>query len=69
MAEVKKKNIEVITQNGECKLNISLEITINLNSDDLQLKSKGKEEIQEEKDIWAIPEFNKSEKIKFGKKG
>lgn len=71
MPELKKSNIEVITKNGECKLNISLDININLTSEGLSVTAQATKVIEEEEkeaSIWAIPDF-KMEKVNFGKKG
>lgn len=68
MAEV-KKHVEVITQNGECKLKISLDININLNQLGVENSQKItiNNEEESEQNNWAIPDF-KMEKVKFGKK-
>jgi hypothetical protein len=60
----------IYTQNGECKIEISLEIDINVNSDGVNVGVTPKtqsESPQEEKVDWAIPDFGNSPKIKFGK--
>jgi hypothetical protein len=62
--------VTVITKDGECQIHITLDINVNLNGisgvSSPQIKDKIKEE--EEKTIWAIPEFKAQEKVKFGKK-
>lgn len=65
--------VTTITKDGECNVTISIELTLNINSDGLSVsasvKPKDTKEIPEEEDTkWAIPDFE-SQKIEFGKKG
>ncbi len=70
---IKPVQTKVVTKDGECQIAISLEVTINLNSDGLVSASavpviKPKEEPEEEEGIYEIPDFSVSkEKINFGK--
>ena len=70
---IKPHDVKVITQQGEVKVSIVLELNINLNADGLSVTSRtvaseavpsvGRKEDEVE---WAIPDFANS-KIKFGK--
>jgi hypothetical protein len=72
MASLTQPTIKTKTQDGECKIFITLELNINLTGDKLSItgtpvsaeiapKSKD-EEVQ-----WAIPDFNSGIKVSFGK--
>lgn len=80
MAQLLKPNtVKVVTQDGELHVTISLELTINLNSDNLQInavpthvvpqaeKSAAKQQIKDEP-MWEIPDFAPMPKVEFGKK-
>ena len=67
-----KLKTEIITKNGECKIELTL--NININSEGVGVTANGKKakdkkyiDEGEDKVNWAIPEFD-SEKINFGKK-
>ena len=67
-----KVKTKVVTKNGECKIELTL--NININSEGVSVtadgkKAKDKKYIDEGEDEvnWAIPEFD-SKKIDFGKK-
>lgn len=62
-----KHTTEIITKEGEVK--ILLEITININSNSIQVDTINQSEKKQEDDVrWAIPSFKSENKIKFGKK-
>lgn len=71
MAQIKRKpqiTTKVVTKDGECDVNISLDININLNTDDLVVKvTADKNQEEDEHSSFVVPEF-KTEKIKFGQK-
>ncbi len=66
---IKPNSVKILTQEGE--VTIHLEITINLNSDGLNVSTQAvkNEEVkkEKEKDEWMIPDFGDSPKINFGK--
>lgn len=70
---IKPQEVKVITKEGECQVAISLELNINLNSSGLEVTAQAKERspIQhgspEDKTEWAIPDFEASPRLKFGK--
>jgi len=66
--------VTVATKNGECNINITLDLNINLTTAGLELtsgKSNGvnsiREDENEDKVDWAIPDFSPSSKLQFGK--
>lgn len=67
---ITKTEREVITKvqskNGECDVNISLELTINLTSEGLALTAGSTKASDEEEVNWAVPDFS-HETIDFGK--
>ena len=76
---IRPNNVKVVTQDGEVQVTIALELTINLNSNGLNV-SAGNVEAQpanlsglpkkpkEEKVNWEIPDFDAFPKVDFGKK-
>lgn len=72
---LKPVKTQIITKDGECAVDISIELTININADGLQVSATaaqaGDPKPVEEDDknaLWAIPEFGGSiNKVKFGK--
>ena len=74
---IKPKEVKIITQDGEVQVSISLELTINLNTDGLNVTTqkteaiikKEKEPITLESNDWLIPDFDASPKVDFGKRG
>lgn len=71
--------VKVVTQDGEVHVSISLELTINLNSDGLHVGAeaasnykdvidKPKEKAKKDDVMWEIPDFGTSPKVDFGKK-
>lgn len=71
---IKPSSVKVVSQEGEVKVTIALELTINLNSDGLKVSASsevGKVEKQkdsEDKVLWEIPDFGPVPKLGFGKK-
>lgn len=72
---IKPVKTQVVTKEGECAVDISIELTININSDGLQVSatatpSGASRPVEEEDDntLWAIPEFGGGgNDLKFGK--
>ncbi len=68
-------NITHVTKKGECLVNITLDLNINLSSDEINISSKksGSQAIQQDDESkiadfeWSIPDFSGDEKISFGK--
>lgn len=68
---IRPTKVHVITKEGECQLNITIDLNINLNTGTVELQSGKTNKIveeEEEKTIWAIPTFESKDKVKFGKK-
>lgn len=68
---LKKKDVQVITKNGECEIHITLDLNISLNADGLQVgASAGKSKSSDDEDFeWMVPDFSPdSQQVDFGKK-
>jgi len=70
---IRNPEAKIITKNGESIISISIEpivieITLNLNSEGVVniASTNSKPKPEEEKTVWAVPEFGK-QKVKFGK--
>lgn len=65
---IRSKEIEVNTISGECKLFITLELNINLNTGNISFNASTTDKIEKkEEDNYIIPDFQ-SGKIAFGNK-
>lgn len=71
---IRPTKVHVITKEGECQLNITIDLNINLNTGSVELQSskatkviEKEEEKKEEDMVWAIPTFKSGDKVKFGK--
>lgn len=65
---IRSKEIEVNTVSGECKLFITLELNINLNTGNISFNTTSVEKVEEkEENNYMIPDFH-SGKILFGNK-
>lgn len=72
---IKPNSVKVLAQDNEVKVSISLELTVNLNSDGLSVSATSAQ-ISKEEDVkpfenktdWLIPDFDTSPIINFGKK-
>ena len=71
---IKPVKTQVVTQDGQCAIDISIELTINVNSDGLHVSATASpgaprpvSEQENEETLWAIPEFGGPNKVKFGK--
>jgi len=77
---IRPSTVKVLSQDGEVKVTIALELTINLNSDGLQVSAAAREDgvsetvekkklkQKEETAMWEIPDFGPVPKVDFGKK-
>jgi hypothetical protein len=73
---LKKKDVQVVTKNGECEVHITLDLNISLNADGLQIGasaggsgSSNKDKDEDEDFEWAVPDFGlESTQVDFGKK-
>jgi hypothetical protein len=70
---LKKKDVQVVTKDGECEVHITLDLNISLNSDGLQIGASAggssKDEDEDEDFEWAVPDFGlDSAQVDFGKK-
>ena len=63
----------VVTKEGECSVNIALEITIKLDGDGIvlaagaQTAEQKKQQEEDDKVNFAIPDVSSQKKLKFGK--
>ena len=75
---VKPIKTQVVTKDGECAVDISIELTININTDGLQVSATATpqvhadskiEDSEDQESLWAIPTFgnNDGNNFKFGK--
>ena len=68
---IKQGEAKVLTKNGEVFVNIALELTIKLDGSNIQiangLAGNSITEKKEDKIDWAIPDFQSSDKLQFGK--
>jgi len=73
---IKPGSVKVITENGEVKVSITLDLNINLNSGNIQVSAQSNTTEQQikqnvsnkkESDDWLIPDFGASPKLNFGK--
>ncbi|MCK9459694.1 MAG: hypothetical protein M0R80_08650 [Proteobacteria bacterium] len=60
-----KQEAKVITKDGECKIQINIQLDINVNEHGVTVKASD-DKIDESID-WAIPDFTTGQKLKFGK--
>lgn len=64
---------KIITKDGECYVNIALEVTIKLDGDgivlaaDAKTAEQKKQQEEDDKVNFAIPDFSSQKKLKFGK--
>jgi hypothetical protein len=70
---IRPTKIRVVTREGECQLNITIDLNINLNTGTVDLQSAQANKIEkpiedEDKTVWAIPTFKSEDKVKFGKR-
>lgn len=65
---IKPQHVKVVTKDGECQVSISLELTINLNTDGVVVSQAKERQSVKDDTHWAIPDFTPSAKINFGKK-
>ena len=63
---IKASDIKVVTKDGECKLSISIDLNINLNTSGVQ--NAKVEQKKEESAMWEVPDFAQMPKLNFGKK-
>ena len=60
--------IRTVTQQGECTVNIKLEIVVSMDSAGLQVGIRQEDKPEADEQRWAIPEFGDMPKVQFGKK-
>jgi hypothetical protein len=70
---IRPTRVNVITKEGECKLHIVIDLNINLNTNNIEVKSRQTDNTpeikeEEEKTEWIIPSFKPGDKVKFGMK-
>ncbi len=70
MADLIRPSVKIISHDGEFKLQVAIDLNINLNTNNISVvpKLNDKEDLSEKENLWVIPEFKSTEKIKFGKK-
>ena len=64
-----KTTIITNTKQGECKVKITLDLNINLNSDGIvaSVSDRRAQEEEDENVTWQIGDFSPKKKVKFGK--
>jgi predicted transcriptional regulator len=72
---IRPTQVHLVTKEGECQLNITIDLNINLNNGTVDFQSsrankieKIDEENDDDKTVWAIPTFKSEDKVKFGKR-
>ena len=66
---IKPGSVKIMTKEGEVQVSITLELNINLNTDSVRVVSQVVEQKEKpQKDEWAIPDFEASPKLNFGKR-
>ena len=65
---IRPGDVQIITKNGECLVNIQLELTIKLDGNlaTVGVQSLAATPKEEEKVSWQIPDFSGGPKLKFG---
>lgn len=71
---IRPGDVQIVTKEGECLVNIQMELTIKLDGSNLQIASVAAQatapsQQQEEKVDWQIPDFGGGQKLNFGKDG
>lgn len=65
---LRPKSVNIINRDGECSLQITLDININLNQNGISASVSPSLKEDEDNVTWEIPDFESSDtKIKFGK--
>lgn len=74
---IKANDVKVVTKDGECKLSISIDLNVNLNTTGIsvgvqniaagQVEQQNKKQ-EKESTMWEIPDFAPMPKLNFGKK-
>lgn len=73
---IRPNNVKIVTQDGEVKVTIALELSINLNSDGLKISGSTTAErtnneldtkVKADNTVWEIPDFTPMPKVAFGK--
>ena len=68
---IRPSDVQIVTKEGECLVNIQMELTIKLDGSNMQIagvSAQAKQAAaQEEKVDWQIQDFGGGQKLKFGK--
>ena len=69
---IKASDVKVVTKDGECKLSISIDLNINLNTLGVTVGTQSNriesQDVKKETTAWEIPDFTQQPKVNFGKK-
>ena len=66
---IRPGSVKIMTNEGEVQVSITLELNINLNTDGVKVSAQAVEEKEKpQKDEWAIPDFEASPRLNFGKR-
>lgn len=69
---IKASDVKVVTKDGECKLSISIDLNINLNTLGVTVGTQSNriesQDVKKEATAWEIPDFTQQPKVNFGKK-
>ena len=62
-----KPKVTVVTKDGECDVNIKLDLNVNITTNDIKVSVDGKCKTKKEDDEpFMVPDFEAGGKIKFG---
>jgi hypothetical protein len=71
---IQPNTVKIVTKEGEITVSLQIDLNINLNQNGMTFTNNNNATggsssgIKKDDDFeWAIPDFNKSEKVKFGK--
>lgn len=70
---IKPNEVKVVTKDGECKISLTIDLNINLNTAGVSVgaqvsKLDSPQQQEKEKTHWEIPDFGAMPKVNFGKK-
>ena len=67
---IKPTKVVTVTKDGECKVDITIDLTIHLDSSGLKVSSQvaaAQQETEVDETKWAIPTFGNAGQVSFGK--
>jgi hypothetical protein len=65
---IQPNTVKIVTKEGEITVSLQIDLNINLNQSGMTFTNNSVSGNSKDEDFeWAIPDFNKSEKLNFGK--